>query len=212
METTVKPLAIRSMPVVLLSAALLALPSCSEKPPAPMTERSESQNIEPGVPGGIAVRTTTLTANVVSVDKKTRELTLDGPEGKRFTVKCGPEVVNFDQIRAGDQVKVNSTEEVAVSMAAESEDPGAGAVTAVALAPKGASPRAVMASTKQVTCTVTAIDVAAHTATLQFPGGQTRTISVRPDVDLSKRKVGEKVVIRTTDSMALSVEKPQPTK
>jgi hypothetical protein len=33
-------------------------------------------------------------------------------------------------------------------------------------------------------------------------------VAVRPDVDLSTRKVGEKVVIRSTESVAVRVEKP----
>jgi hypothetical protein len=67
-----------------------------------------------------------------------------------------------------------------------------------------------MANTKQVTATVTAIDLGHHTATLQFPDGSTHKIAVRHDIDLSKRRVGEKVVIRTTDAIALKVEKPKP--
>jgi hypothetical protein len=66
-----------------------------------------------------------------------------------------------------------------------------------------------MAHTHQVTATVTAIDIGHHTATLQFPDGQTHTIAVRHDIDLTQRKVGEKVVIRTTDAIAIHVEKAQ---
>ena len=204
-----KSFTIRSIPAALLSAALLTLPSCSDKGPEPKAESTDSKTYQVGVPGSIAVDTTTVTANVVSVFAASREVVLDAPAGKRFTVKCGPEVVNFDQIRPGDQVKVTLTEEVAVSMASESDPPDTAGVTMVALAPKGAQPGAVMASAKQVTATVTAIDAANHSATLQFPDGQTRKVAVRPDVDLSKRKVGEKVVIRKTDLMAIRVEKPK---
>ena len=78
----------------------------------------------------------------------------------------------------------------------------------MALAPKGAKPGGIMAETTQVTAKVTAIDAEHHKATLQFEDGTTRTVAVRPDVDLSKRKVGEKVVIRTTEALAIPVEKP----
>ena len=205
------PFTIRSMSAVLLyAAAVLALPSCSDNNPPPKAETSEAQTYQSGVPGGVAVETTTMTANVVSVSKPTREVVLDLPGGQRETVKCGPHVVNFDRIRAGDRVKITLTEEIAVSMASESESESADAarVAVVALAPKGAQPGAVMADAKRVTATVTAIDVAGHTATLQFPDGQTRKIAVRPDIDLTKRKVGEKVVIRKADTMAIKVETP----
>ena len=78
----------------------------------------------------------------------------------------------------------------------------------VALAPKGAKPGGIMAETTQVTAKVTAIDTEHRQATLQFDDGTTQTVAVRPDVDLSKRKVGDKVVIRTTEALAITVEKP----
>lgn len=53
----------------------------------------------------------------------------------------------------------------------------------------------------------TAIDVEARTATLEFEDGRTKTVSVRPDIDLSLRKVGEKVAFEMTQMVALSVEK-----
>jgi hypothetical protein len=76
------------------------------------------------------------------------------------------------------------------------------------LAPKGAKPGGVMAETVQVTATVKAIDLAARKATLQFPDGTTKVLPVRQDVNLSARRVGEKVVIRSTETLAITVEKP----
>ena len=58
-----------------------------------------------------------------------------------------------------------------------------------------------------VTATVTDIDTQNRHATLKFPDGTTHVVAVREDVDLSKRKVS-KVVIRVTQTLALSVEKP----
>ena len=43
---------------------------------------------------------------------------------------------------------------------------------------------------------------------LQFEDGTTRSVAVRPDVDLSKRKVGDTVVIRITETLAIQVAKP----
>ena len=59
-----------------------------------------------------------------------------------------------------------------------------------------------------VTAKVTAIDLKQHKATLQFPDGTTKTVRVRKDVDLTKRQVGEEVVIRATEAVAIVVEKP----
>jgi hypothetical protein len=43
---------------------------------------------------------------------------------------------------------------------------------------------------------------------MQFPDGSTKKIKVRKDVDLTKRSVGEKVVIRSTERFAVKIEKP----
>jgi hypothetical protein len=203
------PVTLRYLQIALLSPTLLVLPSCTSTGPQPKAERAEAAAYQPGVPGGKAVETTTVTARIVSVIPNTRELTLDLPDGTRETVKCGPEVVNFDQLRKDDTVKITLTQEVAVAMAKESDAPGATGDGIVSLAPKGGTPGGVMAATTQVTATVIAIDLGHHTAVLQFPDGQTRTVAVRHDVDLSKRKVGEKVNIRMTTAMALRVDKPQ---
>jgi len=76
------------------------------------------------------------------------------------------------------------------------------------LAPVGAKPGAVVAQTVQVIATVADIDIKHHRATLEFPDGSKKTFAVRPDVDLTKRAVGEQVFIRATESVAISVEKP----
>ena len=60
----------------------------------------------------------------------------------------------------------------------------------------------------QVTGTVTAIDQEQRTATLQFKDGSTKTLPVRDDIDLTLRKVGDRVVFRLTEKLAISVEKP----
>lgn len=201
--------ALKRVLAAVLPAALLTLACCSsDKPPAPRTESAGSTTVQPGVPGGVAVDTHTMTANVLHLDAASREVLLATPDGRKERVKCGPEVRNFEQIRVGDQLKVTVAEEVAVYMASEGTPPDAAGASLVALAPKGAKPGGVMASTVQVVATVVAIDMHKHKATLEFPDGSRKTVAVRPDVDLTQRKVGEKVVIRKTEAMAISVDKP----
>ena len=60
----------------------------------------------------------------------------------------------------------------------------------------------------QVTATVASIDPSKRTATLKFEDGSTQNLPVRGDLDLGKRKVGDKVVFRVTEMVAISVEKP----
>jgi hypothetical protein len=161
-----------------------------------------------GVPGGVVVRTVELTATVTAIDSASRLVKLVTPDGIKTTVKAGPEVVNFDQIRVGDQLKITAAEQLVVQMAEPGESAGDGTDSLVALAPKGAKPGGLVAQTSQVTAKVTAIDEKNRTATLQFEDGSSRTLPVRSDVDLGKRKVGEQVSFRVTEMIAISVEKP----
>jgi hypothetical protein len=95
-----------------------------------------------------------------------------------------------------------------VYMAKDNPPASDGAAALVELAPKGAKPGGVVAQTVQVTAKVTEIDLKHHKATLQFPDGTTKTVAVRKDVDLTQRAVGEEVVIRATEALAIQVKKP----
>jgi hypothetical protein len=194
--------------ITLGPVAMLALASCSSTSSNPSLETTSGAAFQQGVPGGIVVETHSFGATVTGLDTGKRKVTLVTPDGTKTTVKCGQEVINFDQIRVGDQLKVMVAEELVVYMAVEGAPPSDGGVAVVALAPKGARPGGMVAETRQVTAKVKAIDLKKHKATLQFPDGSTRTVAVRKDVDLTQRKVGEQVVFLVTEMLAISIEKP----
>ena len=142
------------------------------------------------------------------MDAASRKVTIVTPDGTKTTFKAGPEVVNFAQIQVGDQVKATWAEQLVVFVRKNGDPANDGTAAAVALAPVGAKPGAVMANTEEVTAKVEAIDLAHHKATLRFPDGKTKTFKVRPDVDLTKAKLGDEVTFRTTEALAILVEKP----
>jgi len=185
---------------------MLALTSCSSDEPE--GQGGTFVATQPGVPGGVMINAYQVTATVKAVDADDRKVTLAGPDGKDMVVKCGPDVVNFSQIQVGDQVKATVTEQLVVAMGTDASSGGNGVGAAVALAPVGGKPGGAVAQTVQITATIVAIDLKHHRATLEFPDGSRKTVPVRPDVDLSQRKVGEQVVIQATESVAISVEKP----
>jgi hypothetical protein len=190
---------------VLLPAAVLALTSCSSTPKGETTTATAYQQ---GVPGGVVVKTSKMTATVTGIDAAERKVTLVTPDGKKTTYKVGPEAINFDQIHIGDQLKITVAEQLVVSLADKEAPASDGSAALVALAPKGAKPGGLMVQTTQVTAKVAAIDLKNHKAKLELPDGTTHTFTVRPDVDLTQRKVGEEVVIRVTEAAVVSVEKP----
>jgi hypothetical protein len=210
-----------------ITAAILAVAGCSSESKKQTTKSPETatgfapaepgQNqgqaaqavaVQPGQPGGVVVQTAEESATVTKLDKEKRKVTLETADGKEHTVKCGPEVVNFDQIQVGDKVKAMVTEQLVVFVRKSGEAPPSPELTTVALAPVGAKPGVMMADTVEATAKVTAIDTEHHKATLQFADGTTKTFKVRDDVDLTKQAVGDEVVLRCTESIAIRVEKP----
>jgi len=172
------------------------------------TETTTSAQIKQGVPGGKVVQTTTVRATVSGIDAAKRKLTLVTPDGTQRNVTVGPAVVNFPQIRIGDQLKVTLTDEVVIRMAKPGEKLHDRGSASLGLAPLGAKPGARSAETYQTSATVTALDPKTRQATLRFSDGSAKTVVVRQDVDLTKHKVGEKVVIRATEVLAILIEKP----
>jgi predicted RNA-binding protein len=160
-----------------------------------------------GTAGGIAVQTLQIQAKVLAIDAPNRKVTLLGEDGFKETIKIGPEAVNFDQIAVGDVLRVVVTEELVIAVAPENTPVQSGSEALVALAPKGAKPGALLAEAKQIVGTVKAIDTEKRTATLEFENGALKTLPVRPDLDLAKYKVGDKVVIQVTEMIAISVQK-----
>lgn len=188
-----------------LPLVLVVLGSCTTI----SADSETTTQIKPGVPGGEVVQTAKIKATVTAIDAAKRKITFVTSKDEKLVLKAGPEVVNFDQIRVGDQLLVTATEQIVVRMAkpGEKTSPDASAGI-VGLAPVGAKPGLLTAETSQVTATVTAIDAEKRKATLQFEDGTSKKFSIRKDVDLAKRKVGEKVIIEVTETFAILIEKP----
>lgn len=161
-----------------------------------------------GAAGGTTVKTFRLQATVIALDAARRTVTLMDRHGFKQTVKAAPEVVNFDQIRLGDKLKLEVTEELVVRLGDETTAEGFQSTALVALAPVGAKPGRVVAEVRRRTAVVTALDPEKNTATLKFEDGSTRTFPVRKDVDLRKHNPGEKVVFQATEMIAIRIEKP----
>jgi len=160
-------------------------------------------------PGAIVVETISATATVDAVDAAKRKVTLKFADGKTQTLKLGPEVKNFDQIKVGDQVKTTFAESVAVFVRKSDEKPSADEIQTIQVAPKGAKPGVVMTDTFEVTAKVEAIDYTKRTVTLKGPEGNLKTFPVDKSVKKFKNvKVGDEVVVRVTDAMAITVETP----
>jgi uncharacterized protein RhaS with RHS repeats len=186
--------------MVVILAGMMAFVSCAHQEKTAPT----SQGAEPEV---VAVTAVTVTSTVEAVDAGKRTVMLTGPKGTT-TYKAGKDVVNFDQIKVGDQVKATVIDELAVYLRKAGTPPSLGEGTVVALAPKGAKPGMFLANTTEIADKITAVDAGNRTVTLQGLSGKPRTFKVGANVNLADVKKGDDVVVRYTEALAVLVETP----
>jgi ribosomal 50S subunit-recycling heat shock protein len=150
------------------------------------------------------------TATVEAIDQSTRMVTLKGPKGNSVTFKAGEQVRNLAQVKVGDEVKFAYYESIAVRVLKKGEAfPTAGEMGAMARAKKGEMPAGVVGKAVAANATITAIDMAAKTATLKGEDGKTVTVTpLRPE-KLKEVKVGDRLVITYTEAVAVKVEKAE---
>jgi hypothetical protein len=191
----------------LLSASVLLCASCTPEKKAD-SDGTTTISIVPGEAGGVIQDTFTTSATVNVIDPSTRVINLTASDGSKASFKAPPEVRNFDQIRVGDKVNATIAERLVIFVRSSGEDPSIVHAAALAAAPKGAKPGVMVGEAYEITANVTSIDMINRKATLKFVDGQTMTVTARPDVDLTKYKVGDTVVIRVTATLTVLVEKP----
>lgn len=160
-------------------------------------------------PNATMVDVVTVQALVESVDTTARTITLKMPDGAQRTVVLGPEVRNFDQIKAGDTVTARFVESLAVQVAKTNEAPSASEKQTVELAPKGEKPGMIAVDTAEMVASVQKIDYKKRLITLKGPEGNVRTFKVDKSAKKFKNiKKGDNVYIRFTQAVAISVDKP----
>ena len=150
------------------------------------------------------------TATVEAVDQSTRMVTLKGPKGNSITFKAGDEVRNLAQVKVGDEVRFGYYESLDVRVLKEGEAfPASGESSAMVRAKPGEKPAGIVGTETSVNATITAIDLAAKTATLKGEDGKSVTVKpLRPE-KLDEVKVGDRLVITYTEAVAVKVEKAE---
>jgi len=157
-------------------------------------------------PGVVMVDAASITATVEAIDYDKRTIALKGPKGNVLETKVGPQVKNFQQIKAGDKVTVKYLDATALYVRKPNEPPFAEGGSAVQVAAPGQKPGAVAVDTAEMTAGVEAIDYKARTVTLRGPQQKTATFKVSKDVKrLNEVKKGDEIVIRHTEALAIDV-------
>ena len=187
---------------LLIPVALLAFTSCSSAPPSQATAPEALRN-------GVIIDGVTAIATVQSVDAKTRNVVLQRPDGQLIAYECGPDVVNFDQIRAGDHVTVQVADAVVIVLTKGGMPPSAGAATVMVRTPLGANPGGKLVDTVAFTAKVLKVDKLNREVTLRMVDGMAQTVKVGHGIRLSHLKPGNDVGVRLTRAFLIAVTPPE---
>ncbi|BEI35369.1 MULTISPECIES: hypothetical protein [unclassified Polynucleobacter] len=145
-----------------------------------------------------------------SVDPKTREVVIVGPNGNEYKTVLGDEVRNFNQIKVGDIVTLTHVEILVADIKKPSKVEIRERVETekAARAKLGDKPAAAIERQVTVVADVTAVDEKKGTITLR---GATRTLDLKvkdPKV-LKGVKVGTQVEATVTEIIAIEVTAPK---
>jgi len=146
----------------------------------------------------VVARTSEAIAIVESVDQPARAAVIRLPNGDLTTVRPGPEMRNFAQLRPGSEVVVTYTEALAV----ETSRLGTAPVAAGA-----AGARAVRVRVK-----VDAVDLGLNRVTFTTPSGEQRRVNVqRPEMRRFIRtlRVGDEVDVTYAEVATITVRPPR---
>jgi outer membrane protein OmpA-like peptidoglycan-associated protein len=159
-----------------------------------------------GIKLGVA---TVVTAEVLAIDKAERVVTLLGSDNNEVDIEVSEEARNFDQIKVGDQVKIEYFESVAIYLGDAGTPPEADASVVMARADEGEKPGAFAVSAVNMSASIVAIDRAERSLTLKLADGDVVTTHVDPAVELfDTLRVGDTIHARFTEAFAISVETP----
>lgn len=149
----------------------------------------------------------TLTATVSAIDMKKRLVTLKKPNGEVFTIIADAKVKNLPQVKVGDEVTTKYYESISIRVlkADEPEVPQAASESVIA-APLGQKPAGIATAQVTTTATIMNIDKKKSKATLKLVDGKNYLVDVKHPENLDKVKVGDRIEIIYTESVALQVK------
>ncbi|MGZ8242691.1 hypothetical protein [Methylomagnum sp.] len=196
--------------IALLAGSLLF--GCASKKPVPPKKTAGEQTTEAQT-DPVHAQSLVVSAWVQAINPSKRTLTLKLPDDRTGRVSCGPEVQNFTQVQASDDVKVEFVE--AMDMIVVDPD---GRPVGQDVAPdkrgrkasKGKRAAGGLVKMLEITATVAAIDPDRRKVTFQGSKGNTTTVTAGPEVKgLDAMKPGDTVLARYLDVTSIKVTTPE---
>ncbi|WP_449287069.1 hypothetical protein [Marinobacter sp. PE14] len=191
----------RLLLIKVLALSVVSLPVLAQNAP------QEQSTIESRA--GSATRTTTVSASAVvkGIEKETRTLMLELPGGDVVEVVADQRVRNFDQIGLNDEVVVEYTQSLSLTLQkVRSEDTDISIGAAAAGAEPGMKPAGGAGQIIQAFADVVAVSPGKSTITLKGPQGRIFELLVNNPDHFKVVNAGDQVLVTYTEAVAVSVE------
>lgn len=178
----------------------------------PAAGTSEVKSKEVPVPAAVVGEVRSVTATVAEIDYTSRRATLKMPDGSMVPIAVSEAAYNFDQVKVGDLVDISLTQSVAVKLEKDSGgEAGVSTSSGIERAPKGEKPKGTIYNYIDVRAKVLAVDYKTRTVTLSGPDGKVFPVVADQNVqNFENVKVGDTVLVRYTEAMAISVRPATP--
>ena len=191
----------------ILTFALLATAACATNEEV-VDEKVMDEKVMMDKPSFFASQTATVTAVVTAIDHETRVVTVRRSDGEEITFTASEEARNLDQVAVGDILKAEYERTVSIEvMANDGMEPEMAMASAIARTEKGQMPGIAAMDATIVVATVEEINLEMNTFKLKGPDGEVTEYVARNPENLRRSAVGDLVVIATTESVAITVEK-----
>lgn len=160
-----------------------------------------------GMAGVVVIDTSRMTAKITKLDTDKRMVSLEMSNGRTRSFKV-PEDFDMSRLKVGDTITATVAESMAVHIEKQGPRPSAGEMTTVRLSPRGMESKMMVVNTMRMTGKIDSMDAARHTVTIMGPMGKSRMFKVGPNVKMDKLKVGDDIVVRYTEALAIDMRKP----
>ncbi len=138
-----------------------------------------------------------ITTTILAVDRARRTVTLTGPRGNRVTLPVGPEVANFDRVRADDAVAVSFVFRQVITVVPGNAPP-----------PR---PGSFDGDTAEFPSRVVTVDYRRRALRLQGPGGGSFRVAIAPETrNLEVLHKGDRVIYQETTVLTAFAGGPMP--
>ena len=146
----------------------------------------------------------TITVTITAIDTAKRQITLKGPKGKTETFVASEDVKRFNELKVGDEVTIKFTESLVARLAKPGEMSSAG----VTGGRREGKPGGTVTGEATVVVTLMNIDMETPSVTFKTDDGEVVSRNVKDKKNLEGFKVGDKVALTYTESLAIDVTTP----